>query len=189
MGIMTAFVIASASVCLAAQIPTQAKWEITFAQVEASIGLPDLRNASPEVFEARVMQRPWSAVAPLPFLRLTRKDGSVQAQLFMFWRANHFPQGRGPAGPEVSCRDGVCVKPVDITERRDWNAVARLALENACPTDRDGPVHVCADCDQVWIKTMAGGRYQEQSCPSPRPDTPAAALLQLLRRTSEAFKF
>ena len=30
-----------------AQIPERAKWEITFAQVEAAAGLPDMRTAGP----------------------------------------------------------------------------------------------------------------------------------------------
>jgi len=188
---MRAFVIAASvlSVTSAAQIPERAKWEITFAQVEASIGLSDLRTAPPDTFEARVMQRPWSAVAPLPFLRLTGMDGKVRAQLFMFWAANRFPAGQAPAGPEVSCRDGVCVGPVDITEQRDWNAVAKLAHANACPVDPDRMVGVCADCGHVWIKTMAGGRYQEQSCPATDSETPAAALLQLLRKAAAASKY
>jgi hypothetical protein len=191
MGAMRAFVIAALalSAISSAQIPDQAKWEITFAQVESSIGLSDLRTASPQTFEARVMQRPWSAVAPLPFLRLTGTDGKVRAQLFMFWAANRFPAGRAPAGPEVSCRDGVCAGLVDITEQRDWNAVAKLAHANACPVDPDRTVGVCGDCDQVWIKTMARGRYQEQSCPATSSETPAAVLLQVLKNAAAASKY
>ena len=45
------------SATLSAQIPERAKWEITFAQVEAAAGLQDMRTARPETFEARLMHR------------------------------------------------------------------------------------------------------------------------------------
>jgi len=73
------------SATLSAQIPERAKWEFTSAQVEAAAGLQDMRTARPETFEARLMQRPWSAIAPLPFLRLVRTDGTLRAQMFGYW--------------------------------------------------------------------------------------------------------
>jgi hypothetical protein len=171
----------------ATQIPEKAQWEITFAQVEASAGLSDLRTVSPETVEARLMERPWSAVAPLPFLRLVRADGTVRAQLFVFWAPRFFAPGRQPTGPDIVCRDGVCVRPIDIKEQRDWGeVVASLADQNACPTKNSGVVPVCADCDQIWIKTAANGHYREQSCQVPGSDTAAGALLQLMKRSAQA---
>jgi hypothetical protein len=66
------------SATLVAQIPKQAQWEITFAQVEAADDLPDLSTGGSETYEARVMQRPWSAVAPMPFLRVVRTAGAMR---------------------------------------------------------------------------------------------------------------
>jgi hypothetical protein len=172
---------------LSAQIPERAQWEITFAQVEAAAGLSDLRAASPETTEARLMQRPWSAVAPLPFLRLVQVAGTPRAQLFVFWTPKYFAPGREPQGADIVCRDGVCVRPIDLKEQRDWGeVVASLAYQNACPPKHSGVVPVCTDCDQIWIKTATGGKYQEQSCQVPDSDTAAGALLQLLKRSARA---
>ena len=55
----TAVVLVALSDPLMAQIPKEAQWEITFAQVEAALGLPDLSKAELHAYEARVMQRPW----------------------------------------------------------------------------------------------------------------------------------
>ena len=98
---------AALTATLMAQIPEQAKWEITFAQVEASAGLPDLRTAASQTFEARLMQRPWSAVAPLPFLRLLRTGRKMQAQLFVYWATRYIAPGSRPEGPDIVCRDGI----------------------------------------------------------------------------------
>jgi len=174
---------AALTATLMAQIPEQAKWEITFAQVEASAGLPDLRTVASQTFEARIMQRPWSALAPLPFLRLHEADGVVVAQLFVFWAAGRFPPGQEPKGADIACRDGVCVRPIDIKEQREWRDVANLAFQDACPTTNAG---VCGDCDQIWIKTAAKGKYREQSCQAPGSDTAAGALLQLLKTSARA---
>src|SRR5262245_25390419 len=88
-------IVASAlSATLTTQIPELAQWEITFAQVEAAAGLSDMRTARSETFEARLMQRPWSAVTPLPFLRLVRVDGTPRAQLFVFWTPKYLAPGR-----------------------------------------------------------------------------------------------
>ena len=175
------------STTLSAQIPERAQWEITFAQIEAAAGLSDLRAASPETVEARLMQRPWSAVAPLPFLRLVRVDGTPRAQLFVFWTPRYFAPGREPQGADIVCRDGVCVRPIDLKEQRDWGeVVASLAYQNACPPKHPGVVPVCTDCDQIWIKTATDGKYREQSCQVPDSDTAAGALLQLLKRSARA---
>lgn len=177
------------SATLSAQIPERADWEITFAQVEASAGLSDMRTARPETFEARLMERPWSAVAPLPFLRLVRTDGTVRAQLFVFWAPSRFPSGRQPEGLDIVCRDGICVRPIDIKEQRDWGeVVASLAHQNACPTKNPDVfgAGACGDCEQIWIKTAADGRYREQSCQEPGSDTAAGALLQLMKRSARA---
>lgn len=183
------FLIAGAAlgVTLSAQIPERAEWEITFTQVEAAAGLSNLRTATPETVEARLMQRPWSAVGPLPFLRLARIDGTVRAQLFLFWNPARFPPGREPKGPDIVCRDGVCVRPIGLKEDRDWTDVlARVAHLEACPTKNSNVVAVCADCDHIWIKTTADGRYREQSCNVPGSDTLAGMLLQLMQRSARA---
>ena len=119
----------AARVTLLAQIPERAQWEITFAQVEAAAYLPDPPNAGSETYEARVMQRPWSAAAPMPFLRVVRTDGAMRA----------------------------------------------------CET---GPFY--ADCEHVWIKTKADDTYREESCNMPKPETPAAAILRLIKKAADA---
>jgi hypothetical protein len=186
----TLFVIlASAlSATLSAQIPERAQWEITFAQVEAAAGLSDMRTAPHEVYEARLMQRPWSATIPLPFLRIVRADGMLRAQLFVFFggHSNVVPDRR-PKGPDVLCRDGICVKPIDLLEQLDWkDVVASLATQNACPPKNANIVGSCGDCEQIWIKTAADGRYREQSCQEPGVDTVAGALLQLMKKSARA---
>ena len=127
------------------------------------------------------MERPWSAAKPLPFLRLIRLDGTLRAQLFVFWTPKYFAPGRLPQGADIVCRDGVCVRPIDLQEQRDWGeVVASLAYQNACPKNPG----VCADCDQIWIKTAADGTYREQSCQMPGSDTAAGGLLQLMKRAA-----
>lgn len=183
---MASFVIVAATLGapLSAQIPERAQWEITFAQVEAAAGLPEMRAAGSETFEARLMKRPWSAIAPVPFLRLIRIDGAVHARLSVFWTPRHFPAGREPQGDDIVCRDEVCVRPIDITEQRDWKeVVAGLALQDACPIKNPG---ACGDCEQIWIKTAVDGQYREQSCQLPGPGTAAGALLQLMKRSARA---
>jgi hypothetical protein len=172
---------------LGAQIPQRAQWEITFAQVEAAAGLSDMRTAARETFEARLMQRPWSAAAPVPFLRLVRIDGAVRAQLFVFWAPSRFAAGREPQGADIVCRDGVCVRPIDLKEQRDWTTVVgTLARQNACPIEHSNVVRGCADCDEIWIKTGVDGQYREQSCNLPGAETSADALLQLMKRSARA---
>lgn len=182
-----AIVLSALSVLMSAQIPESAQWEITFARVEAAARLPDLRTAGADTFEARVMQRPWSAIAPVPFLRLSRHDGVVRAQLFVFWDPNRYPPGRQPGGLGMVCREGVCVRPIDITEQREWgDVVATLAAHNVCAPATQNHVRVCADCDQMWIKTATVGRYREQSCADPDSDTTVGSLLQLMKRSARA---
>ena len=181
-------VAAALSAALSAQIPERAEWEITFAQVEAAAGLSDLRTAVPKTFEARLMERPWSATGPVPFLRLVRRDGAVTAQLFVFWTPGTIAPVQRPRGADIMCRDGVCVRPIDIKEQRDWaTVIASLASQNACPTKNDpGVVMVCADCDHLWIKTAVEGQYREQSCNAPGSETSARSLLQLMQRSARA---
>jgi len=186
---MASFVIVAAtpSAPSSAQIPERAQWEITFVQVEAAAGLSEMRTAAPDTFEARLMERPWSAIAPVPFLRLIRIDGALRARLFVFWTLSNFAAGREPQGADIVCRDGVCVRPIDITEQRDWkDVVASLAHQNACPTKNSDSVTVCGDCEQIWIKTAVDGHYREQSCQLPGPETSAGALLQLMKRSARA---
>jgi hypothetical protein len=172
------------SATLSAQIPERAQWEITFARVEASAGLLDMRAAGPETFEARLMQRPWSAVAPLPFLRLVRIDGKVRAQWLVYWASNRLPPGHQPEGAGVVCQDGVCVRPIDVKGQQNWEQiVASLISQNACPIESGG---VCGDCDQIWIKAAADGKYREQSCQVLGADSAAGALLQLMKRSARA---
>jgi len=175
------------SAIVAAQIPERAQWEITFSQVEAAAGLSDIRTVPAESLEARVMARSWAPVVPMtpvPFLRLFRADGTVRAQLFVYWAPPLSPAR--PAAAIDSCRDGICVRPIDIKEQRDWKELlATLTRQDACPTQTSETLMVCSDCDQLWIKTTAGGKYREQSCQQPAPDTPAGALL-LLMKTAQA---
>jgi hypothetical protein len=146
-----------------------------------------MRTAAPETFEARLMERPWSAVAPVPFLRLVRVDGALSAQLFVFWAPSRFAAGREPQAADIVCRDGVCVRPIDIKEQRDWKeVVANLAYQNACPIKNPDVATVCGDCDQIWIKTAVDGRYREQSCQLPSSETSAGALLQLMKSAAQA---
>jgi hypothetical protein len=180
--------VSALSATLSAQIPERAQWEITFAQVEASAGLSEMRTAPPEMFEARLMERPWSATDPLPFLRIVRGDGILRAQLFVFF-GNHsnFVPDRRPKGPDVLCRDGICVKPINLLDQLDWkDVVASLANQNACPPKNPDVVTVCGDCEQIWIKTVADGRYREQSCQMPGVDTAAGALLELMKKSARA---
>jgi hypothetical protein len=176
------------SAILVAQIPERAQWEITFPQVEAAAGLSDMRAVPPESFEARLMARSWAPMVPMtpvPFLRLFQIDGTVRAQLFVYWAPRLSP-ARQPEAIDT-CRDGICVRPVDIKEQRDWKDVlATLTHQDACPTKKSEMVMVCSDCEQIWIKTTAGGKYREQSCQEPAPETPAGALLLLMKTAARA---
>jgi hypothetical protein len=172
---------------VSAQIPERAQWEITFAQVEASAGLSDMRSAPPVTVEARVMERPWSAMVPLPFLQVVRLGGKMHAQLFVFWASRNIPPSRRPAGNDIACRDGICVKPIDLKEQLDWAAVVEtLAQQNACSLTNTDRVIGCGDCEQVWIKTVRDGRYREQSCQEPSAGTSADTLLQLMKKSAHA---
>jgi hypothetical protein len=173
---------------LVAQIPERAQWEITFPRVEAAAGLSDMKGAPPESFEARLMQRSWAAATPMtpvPFLRLFQVDGTVRAQLFVYWAPRDSP-GRQPEAIDL-CSDGICVRPIEMKEQRNWReAFAALAHQDACPTTKSETVSVCVDCEQVWIKTTADGKYREQSCQQPAPDTPVGALLQVMNTAARA---
>jgi hypothetical protein len=186
------------SAMLSAQIPKDAEWEITFAQVEAAAGLSDMQTAPPDTFEARLMQRAGVGFAPVPFLRLVRTEGTVRAQLFRFWKPGYLDPSHRPQGADIVCRDEVCVKPVALHERRDWRqAVASLA-ETACPTEPrsnvvipatggvSSSVKVCPHCPVIWIKTAVDGKYREQVCNEPGPETEAGALLELMKRSARA---
>jgi hypothetical protein len=183
-GIVAAALIAT----LSAQVPEQAQWEITFAQVEAATRLPNLRTADPKTFEARLVMRPWSATAPVPFLRLVRIDGAVTAQLFVFWSPARIAPVQRPQGADIMCLDGVCVKRIDNKEQRDWaEVVASLASQSACPTKNDSnAARGCADCEHLWIKTAVDGQYREQSCNAPGSETAAGSLLVLMQRAARA---
>jgi hypothetical protein len=116
-----------------------------------------------------------------------RIDGGLRARLFVFWAPHNFPPGREPQGADIVCRDGVCVRRIDITGQRDWQeVVASLAHQNACPIKNPNSITVCGDCEQIWIKTAVDGQYREQSCQLPGPETSAGALLQLMKRSAQA---
>jgi hypothetical protein len=87
------------------------------------------------------------------------------------------------AGSDVHCRESVCVKPIPLTQQLVWaDALASDAAQDACP--RQVPTNAagaCADCDEVWIKSIGSGRYREQSCQQPREGTFAATLLRLMQ--------
>ena len=116
------------SATLVAQIPKQAQWEITFAQVEAAADLPDLSTGASETYEARVMQRPWSAVAPMPFLRVVRTAGAMRAQMFLFWRPANLAPSQRPTGSDIICRDGICVRPIGMTQQHDWENSSEISF-------------------------------------------------------------
>jgi hypothetical protein len=163
------------------QIPERAEWEITFAQVEATAGLPDLRSEKPGTHEARVMDRAWGSAAVRAFLRSLRTGGATRAQLFVFWDRRYIDP-HFPSGSDVVCRDNVCVRPIAMTQQGDWAATLdRLTADDACPPM--GP-SFCADCAHVWIKTKANNKYREQSCNAPGPETPAGAARQLMYATA-----
>lgn len=180
------------------QIPERAEWEITFAQVEAAAGLPDLRTAPTTTFEARVMDRAGQAMGPVPFLRIVQTDGTVRAQLFVFWGPNVSPSHQ-PQGDDVRCRDGVCVKPIDLVEQRDWaNVIARVARQSDC-TGTHSPktvrtpdgglssmVRVCPHCPMIYIKTAVEGKYREQVCDDPLAETEAGGLRALMNVSAQA---
>ena len=170
-----------------AQIPKQAQWEITFTHVEAAAALADLSEAGSETYEARVMQRPWSAVAPMPFLRVVRTDGAMRAQMFLYWKPATLAPSQRPTGSDIVCRDGICVRPIGITKQPDWGEVIENLALDAC---REGPLApVCADCEHIWIKTKTNNTYREQSCNMPRPETPAGALLRLMKIAADASRW
>ena len=171
------------SATLWAQIPEHSKWGIAFPQVEAAAKLSDIRAAPPEAFEARLMLPAavhMQPMMPIPFLRLWQTDGTVRAQLFLFW-APVASGGRQPAATDL-CRDGICVTPIEIKEQRNWREVlATLAQQDACPKRENSEmVTACPHCDTLWIKTTASGKYREQFCSESLPGTPAGALLQLM---------
>lgn len=185
--IAAAMTVAFLSSAVRAQIPERGTWEITFDQVEAAAGLSDMRTPRPETFEARLMQRAWSAVAPVPFLRLFRSDGTMRAQLFVFWAPRYLSPAHRPQGPDIACRDGVCVRPLEINVEREWREIVNdLANNDACPPRFSDVVVICGDCDQLWIKTVANGRYREQSCQLPAPDTLAGSLLAFMKQAARA---
>jgi len=171
----------------ASLIPEKAQWEISFAQVEAAAGLADLRTASAGTAEARVMDRPWSSMGRHPFLRVVRRDGRMRAQLFEFWSPRLTPSARRPTGPDITCTEDVCVRPLALKEQLDWGAVFEGVTDQyACGLTVGNVVAACGDCDQVWIKTTAQEKYREQSCQMPPAGTPAATLLDFMRRAARA---
>ena len=182
------------------QIPERAEWEITFAQVEAAAGWPDLRGAAPNTFEARVMDRAGQAVAPVTFLRMVRTGRALRAELFVFWGRNISP-AHEPQGDDVRCRDGVCVKPINLAEQRDWEkVVSSLARQSACPRKNppetvltaDGgltsSVTVCPHCPMIYIKSVVEGTYREQVCDDPPPESEAGRLRALMRGSADAIR-
>jgi len=70
-----------------------------------------------------------------------------------------------------------------MTEQRDWGEVVESLALDACP---QGPLALCADCDHVWLKTKRNDTYREQSCSMPKPETPAGAVLQLMKTAADA---
>lgn len=174
------------SAALMAQIPERAQWEITFSQVEAAAGLTDLATAGPETYEARIMQRPWSFEGPLAFLRLVRTNSAMRVQMFLFWAPARMAPSSRPTGSDIICRDGICVRPIGVGQQRDWGEVLEsLAVQDACP-QQGPPFGVCGDCDHVWIKSKANNKYREQSCNMPKPETPAGAVLLLMKTAADA---
>lgn len=167
---------------MAPQIPGHAQWEITFAQVEAAIDLQDLSTAAPDTFEVRVMQRPWSDVGPLPFLRITRREGALGAQMFLYWKPDRMHPRTRPAGSDVVCRDGICVRPVVTEGQHEWEDVVRGLAADACGQRVPGG---CVHCDHVWIKIRNDTTYREHSCNMPPPESPAGTILRFMKSAAD----
>lgn len=111
----------------------------------------------------------------------------MHAQLFVFWSSQNVAPGLRPAGAGITCRERVCVRSIDLEQQLDWAAVVEtLALQNACSLRNTDGLIGCADCEQVWIKTMKEGTYREQSCQEPSAGTSADTLLQLMKRSARA---
>ena len=122
----------------------------------------------------------------------------MRAQLFVFWGRNVSPSHQ-PQGDDVRCRDGVCVKPIDLVEQRDWETVvANLARQSACPGrnplntvrtpngELSSMVTVCPHCPMLYIKTFVEGKYREQVCDDPLPQTQAGGLRALMIGSTRA---
>jgi hypothetical protein len=125
------------------------------------------------------MQRPWSDLGPLPFLRITRSNGAFRAQMFLYWKPDRMHPRNRPTGSDVVCREGVCVRPIGLEEHLDWGEVAQSLAFDACRQDPLPPVVV--DAEHAWIKTKADNVYREQSCNVPAPESPAGTLLRLMK--------
>ena len=114
----------------------------------------------------------------------------MRAQLFLFWNPNHMLPERS-TGAGVTCRNGVCVKPVELKEQDDWeNVVTSLARRNGCslPKTNTNTVAVCADCGEIWAKTAVDGNYWEQRCQEPGADTTLGRMLAFMRRAAATAK-
>ena len=74
-----------------------------------------------------------------------------------------------------------------MTEQGDWGEVVENLALDAC---RQGPLPpICADCEHVWIKTKANNTYREQSCNMPKPETPAGAVLRLMKTAADVSRW
>jgi len=68
----------------------------------------------------------------------------------------------------------VCVRPASIHEQRDWSTItAGLEDRDICPRNP----WVCADCEELWVKAVAGGQHREHSCNAPGPGTAGKKLV------------
>jgi hypothetical protein len=101
-------------------------------------------------------------MTPAPFLRIFQADGAVLEQMFVYW-ATRLAPNRQP-GTSDRCRAGICVRPLESAEQLNWEEVlaALVREDDACPTmTPPEAVSVCSDCPELWIKTVATGKYRE----------------------------
>ena len=113
--------------------PDKSPWEMTFVEVEELAGLPPLATAPRDTQELRVMHRPWSAIAPVPFLRVFRVDGALRAEFFVFGGPSYQRNGLAVDRPNTRCsppgRRAMCVSRIDLSEQRDWDVVLHCRME------------------------------------------------------------
>ena len=83
--------------------PDKSPWEMTFVEVEELAGLPPLATAPRDTQELRVMHRPWSAMAPVPFLRVFRVDDVLRAEFFVFGGPSYQRNGLSVDRPNTRC--------------------------------------------------------------------------------------
>jgi len=168
-----------------------------FAEIARALGLPDLRDvAVPDgVQEFRLTDwYPMVYGSPVPFLRIVRRPGQTDAELY-FWRGASYDSTVvtdvdrsiycGPAG----YRRRVCVEARSFGIVADWDSVAS-ALSTLAPCERPGEAHV-DDGGGLLLQQLAGEAFHSYQCNAPwsRSSTDArraAAAMELLKRLARS---